>query len=185
MTWAETLLVVVAALVAAVLFVWYWANRVDRLHRRVEATRAALARQLAARAGAALALAYSGGLDPASSVVLAEAARAALDALGGDERDQGLGAAGPAQSELSQTLRVALGGPDDAAGLPGELLGALAAAWYRAALARRFHNEAVAQTQRLRARRGVRVFHLAGATPMPASIEMDDLWPDGLGQAPG
>jgi hypothetical protein len=91
-------------------------------------------------------------------------------------------------SELSQTIRVVLGSPQDVAvlrGLAPDLVEAVAAGWFRAVLARRFYNEAVLGTQRLRRRRGVRLFHLAGSAPMPQTFEIDDLWPAGLGEAPG
>ena len=61
-----------------------------------------------------------------------------------------------------------------------ELLGTLSAAWYRAQLARRFHNEAVAQAERVRRKWWVRLFHLAGHAPMPATVELDDAAPDAL-----
>src|SRR5665648_632379 len=62
----------------------------------------------------------------------------------------------------------------------GELLGALAAAWYRVQLARRFHNEAVAQTQRVRRKALVRVLRLHGHAVMPTTVEIDDAWPESL-----
>ena len=62
-----------------------------------------------------------------------------------------------------------------------QLLTTLGATWYRVQLARRFHNEAVAQTQRMRAKRGVRWLRLAGHAPMPHMVEFDDAWPPSLG----
>ena len=61
-----------------------------------------------------------------------------------------------------------------------EVLGALAAAWYRVQLARRFHNEAVAQTQRVRRKVVVRVLRLHGHAAMPQTVEIDDAWPESL-----
>ena len=57
------------------------------------------------------------------------------------------------------------------------LVAELADAETRVLIARRFHNEAVAQAQRMRAKRGVRVLHLAGRAPMPQMVEFDDVWP--------
>ena len=45
---------------------------------------------------------------------------------------------------------------------PVLLVDSLAAAWYRVQLARRFHNEAVAQTQRMRRKMLVRALRLHG-----------------------
>ncbi|MDR3201983.1 MAG: hypothetical protein LBT54_02440, partial [Bifidobacteriaceae bacterium] len=176
-------LIALAVAVAAVGAAWYWANRVDRLNRRWEKAAGSLARQLGTRATAVLDLAYSGVLDPASAIVLAESARAALRSF-----DSGAGPlerAGPPNSELSQAARVALGTREDVEAIGAELVQPLAECWYRVILARRFYNEAVLQTQRLRALRGVRLFRLAGKAPLPASFEMDDQWPPGLGDAPG
>ncbi len=205
MTWSETavLVLVVAALAAWLL--WVAASRLDRLHRKVMASRLALDAQLVRRASAAVDLAASGELDPASSVLVAEAAHAVLDddadarrlgeqvpglvppdaprprrLLGGMAESRAL-----AESDLTATLRSALEDADDLAevrSVPAgdELLATLSAAWYRAQLARRFHNEAVAQALRVRSKWWVRLFHLAGHAPMPVTVELDDAAPDAL-----
>jgi hypothetical protein len=145
------------------------------------------------RSSAAVDLAATGMLDPASAVLVADAAFAVLDddgpvtSPGAALAMDGLGAERErAESELSATLRSALGDPDVVTALRGqqpgdELLAALAAAWYRAQLARRFHNEAVAQAQRVRRHWYVRLLHLAGHAPVPQTVELDDQMPDGLG----
>lgn len=166
------------AVVVAVL-AWYltWsASRLDRLHGRVEGARAALDAQLLRRATVTTELAGSGLLDPASSLLLADAAHAARTA--GDDRRE------LAESDLSRTLRAALG-PDAVAELrqePGgdEVLADLSSATLRVRLARRFLNEAVRATGVLRAKRIVRWFRLAGYAPMPLSFEMDDEPPEAL-----
>ncbi len=86
---------------------------------------------------------------------------------------------GLAESELSATLRAALEDPDEVAAVraePGgaELVEALAAAWFRVQLARRFHNEAVVQTRRVRQKTLVRALRLAGHAPMPHPFDIDD-----------
>ncbi|WP_225754452.1 hypothetical protein [Actinotalea sp. Marseille-Q4924] len=201
MTWSEVAVVVVAALLLLVWFVWLAANRLDRLHRKVASSRQALDHQLVRRASAAAEIAAAGVLDPASSVLLADAAWSAL-AVGGRgdgellgvtphppgdpcERLPGAREREVAESDLSLTLRTALADPDevralDADELVGELLTSLAASWYRVQLARRFHNEAVAQTQRVRRKALVRVLRLHGRAAMPRTVEIDDDWPDGL-----
>lgn len=206
----------VAALVAAVVLLalwWTWlvASRLDRLHRKVAASRAALDTQLVRRASCAAELAASGVLDPVSSVLTAEAAWGALSAGGHGSAE--LRAALPdlaeigdlaelapahrsrtdtpwadreiAESELTRTLCTALEDPEEVAAAreqptADELLTSLAGAWYRVQLARRFHNEAVAQAQRVRRKPLVRALRLAGHAPRPTMLEIDDSWPAGL-----
>ncbi|MDR1293835.1 MAG: LemA family protein [Bifidobacteriaceae bacterium] len=181
MTGAEIGLVI-AGIVAVIWWViWVSAQRLDRLHRRVASARTSLAHQLVARAVAALDLAHSGVLDPASSIVVAEAARAALASM----MDDGvpLPSSGAIQSELSGTIRLALGEPADIDLLDPvgrELVGEVAATWYRVTLARRFYNEAVGKTRRRRRSWPVRALRLAGRTPMPLTFEMDDALPETL-----
>lgn len=207
MTWSEATLLAAVALLLLLWLVWVFANRLDRLHRKVATSRSALENQLVRRASAAAELASSGLLDPVSSVLVGEAAWAALSA-GGHGRaelvaalpdlDRMLGPDGPgaaraadpidpdvAESELSRTVREALADDDEVAALkaqPGgaELVEALAGAWYRVQLARRFHNEAVAQAQRVRHKLVVRVLRLAGHAPLPQTVEIDDDWPEAL-----
>ena len=182
--------VVIAGLL--VLFLaWYLsfsASRLDRLHHRVEGARAALDAQLVRRAEAAVELATSGLLDPASGLLVAGAASEALSA--GEEEQRGdLAAAAEresAESDLSQALDVALG--EDAVaqaqrtGLGPELLERLQTACHRVQLARRFHNQAVADAQRVRRKRVVRWARLAGRAQLPQTFEMDDDPPVALSQ---
>ncbi|MCC2333166.1 hypothetical protein [Cellulomonas wangsupingiae] len=196
-------LVVVAVLALLTWLVWVQANRLDRLHRKVAASRAVVDAQLVRRATVAAELATSGLLDPASSVVVGEAAWESLAANGAGDVPKGLlpddlrellgpAATAPAplergqvESDLTWTLREILDDAEEVETLAsdpvgGQLLDALAAAWYRVQLARRFHNEAVAQTQRVRRAGLVRVLRLAGHAPEPQTLELDDAWPQGL-----
>lgn len=211
-TWTDVALVVVGVLLLLGWMVWVRASRLDRLHRKVGASRAVVEAQLVRRATVAAELATSGLLDPASAVVVGEAAWASLSAsgadgdvpagllpadlrtlLGADPATGGAPPRGPAdagdraqtESELTAALDEVLDDPDEVAALcaePGgqDLLDALAAAWYRVQLARRFHNEAVAQTQRVRRGLVVRALRLAGHAREPRTLELDDAWPQGL-----
>src|ERR1700743_615874 len=99
MTWT----IIVLALLAIVLWGFYvsWrASRLDRLHNRVEAARAALDLALVRRASAASELASSGLLDPATCLVAADAVPGARQGDAG-ERDL-------AESDLTRALRVIL-----------------------------------------------------------------------------
>src|SRR5579863_2298484 len=98
---ADIFLVIAAAVLVGVYVSWR-AGRLDRLHARVEAARAALDAALLRRNCVAVELASSGLLDPATSVLLAEAAH---DARTGT-RPREL-----AESDLSRALRAAFGQP--------------------------------------------------------------------------
>lgn len=160
-------------------------SRLDRLHKRVEATRTALDAQLVRRASAVSELAMSGMLDPVSSVVLADTARSALEAGAVTTPEREL-----AESDLSRGLRAAFDDPQMLAEIAAdeqgrELLTVLARAAVRAQLARRFHNDAVTHTRRVRAKILVRVLRLAGRAQLPTTVELDDDLPPGLGDYDG
>ncbi|WP_372593420.1 hypothetical protein [Actinotalea sp.] len=203
MSWSETLVLVVAVLLLLVWSLWVVASRLDRLHRKVAGTRAVLDNQLVRRASVAAELAWSGLLDPVTSVLVGEAAWQALSAGGGEpgallEIPEGLaGTLGVptdaaveldrdmAESELSRTLCAALSDEGEVAEIRQdpvgeELLATLASSWYRIQLSRRFHNEAVAQAQRMRRTVLVRLLRVAGHAPMPQTVEIDDGWPEAL-----
>jgi hypothetical protein len=172
----------VVALVVALLALYLrsLAGRLDRLHVRVEAARDALDAQLVRRTAAALELAHSGLLDPATSVLVAEEAYGAQTA---DDRDRPR-----AESELTGALHAAL--PDaqtvdlvESSPRGDELVHALGVACGRVVLARRFFNDAVRSTQVLRGRRLVRWLRLAGTAPYPRPFEMDDLPPPAISVA--
>lgn len=182
LTTAEVLLAVVLVLGLFLWLGWLRANRLDRLHRKVASTRATLDSQLVRRAAVAAELASSGRLDPVSSVLIGEGAFEALDIADWE---------GPArqreevESALSSTLRAVLDDEGQVEALRCDPVGArlleeLAQAWYRVQLARRFHNEAVSQAQRVRRKALVRLFRLAGHAEMPQTIEIDDAWPDAM-----
>ena len=195
MTWSELALLVLVVAAVVVWLAWISASRLDRLHRKVVASRIALQAQLARRAGAAVDLASSGLLDPAGAVLVADAAFAAVEdavpapAPGAELALEGMGADRErAESELTATLRSALGDDEALAELRrapggGELVGQLSAAWYRAQLARRFHNAAVAQARRARRTWYVRLLRLSGHAALPRTIELDDQMPEGLSGA--
>lgn len=183
------LLVVLLVLVAVGWSLYATALRVDRLHRQVLGSRATLEAQLVHRAQAAAELAHTGGMDPASCLILLRAARRALDAEGplvDDGLDPERGASGtqdPAgrdlvESELSRVIRTTVDRSvrqelqADPTGR--EALARLDRGCYRLVLARRFHNTHVAEARRLRGSTAVRLAHLAGHAPMPQTFDIDD-----------
>jgi hypothetical protein len=179
------------AVAVLLLLGWYLsfsAARLDRLHHRVESSRAALDAQLVRRAAAAVEAAQM--LDPSSGLLLADAAAEALAA--GESADPTVDdpIARPLgreewENELSRALHAALDDPEHAARLRTEAIAAdaldvLGQACERVQLARRFHNDAVAQAQRVRRKWVVRWAWLAGRARMPEMFEIDDSIPPGL-----
>ncbi|ESQ02549.1 hypothetical protein KQH42_26180 [Streptomyces sp. CHA1] len=173
----STLIWIAVALLAIGVYLSWTAGRLDRLHARIDAARAALDAQLLRRASVAQELATAGVLDPAASIVLYEAAHAARQA---DEEAREV-----AESELSQALRAVFGDAsqvDAVRRAPGgtETADELAAAVRRVPMARRFHNDAVRAARALRRHRTVRWLRLAGHAPFPLAFEMDDEPPAAL-----
>ncbi|MET7506077.1 hypothetical protein [Streptomyces albidoflavus] len=173
----STLIWIAVALLAIGVYLSWTAGRLDRLHARIDAARAALDAQLLRRASVAQELATAGVLDPAASIVLYEAAHAARQA---DEEAREV-----AESELSQALRAVFGDAaqvDAVREAPGgtETADELAAAVRRVPMARRFHNDAVRAARALRRHRTVRWLRLAGHAPFPLAFEMDDEPPAAL-----
>jgi len=176
-----TLIWILVALAVTGLYLSWTAGRLDRLHSRIDAARAALDAQLVRRSSVAQELATSGVLDPAASIVLYEAAHAARQA---EEEQREV-----AESELSQALRAVFGEAEQVAAVreaPGgeEATRELTEAVRRVPMARRFHNDAVRAARALRRHRKVRWFRLAGRAPFPLAFEMDDEPPAALTDRP-
>ncbi|MEW2517487.1 hypothetical protein [Actinacidiphila alni] len=181
-----TIIWVAVAIVAIGLYLSWTAGRLDRLHARIDAARAALDAQLLRRASVAQELATAGVLDPAASIVLYESAHAARQAEP-EQREV-------AESELSQALRVVFAEPGavaEVAQAPGgsAAITELTQSVRRVPMARRFHNDAVRAARAVRRHRVVRWFRLAGHAPFPLAFEMDDeppvpLTADGAGSHP-
>jgi hypothetical protein len=174
-TWTIVVLVVLAVVLWSFYVSWR-ASRLDRLHNRVEAARTALDLALVRRAAAAAELASSGLLDPATSLLLADAVRRARDSAPA-ERDL-------AESDLTRALRAILGEPDFRKELAGsaratnegaaELVAEVEDAAQRVFIARKFYNDLAGRTIYARRRPLVRVLRLYGSALQPAFFDMDD-----------
>ncbi len=157
----------VLAMVAAGLFaLWcFWtAGRLDRMHLRLELARASLEALLQHRASVAMELAVAGLPDPASSLLLMEAAREARESDG----------TGWARWLAESDLTAALMALDLPAVTDEPLMDELVGAARKAGTARRIHNDIAATTRRLHERRRVRWFHLAGHAAWPEMVDFDD-----------
>ena len=156
------------------------AGRLDRLHRRIDMSRHALDTQLLRRSALALDVAGSGLFDPATAVVLADAAHGARALSEEDVVTRGL-----AESNLTRVLVEAIPDVQEAEELrdaapDASMLDDMRGTCVRVQLSRRFHNDAVRACRQVRRQRVVRWFRLAGRTPWPETIEMDDTPPPGL-----
>ena len=174
---------VIAAIVALALVGLYLsmtAGRLDRLHRRIDTSRHALDTQLLRRSALALDIAASGVFDPATAVVLADSAHGARAAPEDDVVARGL-----AESDLTRVLVEAIPDVQEADALRSNagdptMLDDLRGTCVRVQLSRRFHNDAVRACRQVRNQRVVRWLRLAGHTPWPQTVEMDDTPPPGL-----
>lgn len=174
-----TVLGVLLGLAMVLLALWLvsTATRLDRMHHRIDVARGRLDAQLLRRSGVTLELAATDALDPASRLVLLDAAHRARSSRLEDLEQE--------ESALSQALRAVVGEVDDLAALRqdpgvGPLMEELAHACARVELSRRFHNDAVVSARALRSRRRVRWFRLAGRAAALRTVDLDDVQPVGL-----
>ena len=161
------------SLIVALLSLLGWrlcwlAARVDRADARADRTWAALDAVLVRRAQWALRLVSSPAVDPATALLVADAAAAALEPdLSRPERER-------AESDLSHVLA------DVAPGL-GPRLDGLARLLTHLSLSRRLHNDAAATARSLHRRQLVRLFRLASRRAAPEPFEMAEdrlaVWP--------
>ncbi|HEX6916511.1 MAG TPA: hypothetical protein VF140_00425 [Phycicoccus sp.] len=183
---------VVLLVVGVAWYLSYSAARLDRLHAKVEGAMSALDAQLVRRAEATLELANSGALDPASALLLADAATESIERttehpVAEDLLDgQHFGGREVVESGLTSALAAALTGEvvDGLRAREDELvddaLERIAASGMRVRLARRFHNDAVTEVRRVRGKWVVRWFRLAGYAALPERVEFDDDVPEPL-----
>ncbi|MGH8891716.1 MAG: hypothetical protein ACRDWY_00160 [Actinomycetes bacterium] len=172
--------VVVGVLALLLVVAWYLtfsATRLDRLHARLEGARSALDAQLVRRASVALQIAAAGRLDPATGLLLADAAHEAREADGSDQPSREM-----AESDLTRALAAAFAEQGTVADLEAdpvgrEMLRELSAACLRVQLARRFLNDVVRAARVVRRKRVVRYLRLAGHAEWPQTFEMSDTPP--------
>jgi hypothetical protein len=162
-------IVAVAAILAVVLlYLYFTAERIDRLNQRVDAAAAALDSQLQRRSATAAVFAARVPLAPELALTLsAAAAEAAVAPDLGHDREAVENLLSRALAQVAAAAPEVFTEPTDAGTeMHDEAL--------RATFARRFHNDAVRDALVVRDRRLVRWLHLAGSAPHPAYFEMDD-----------
>lgn len=151
-------------------FLWYLsfsATRLDRLHHRVETSWANLDGLLQRRAAIALELARSELADPASSLLLTDAAYQA--------RDASIALRSHAESGLSGALRLLQIDLESDAG-PAEraLLSELSELSAKIRVAIALHVDSVNSTRVVRQKLIFKIFRLAGRAPLPVTYEFED-----------
>jgi hypothetical protein len=145
---------ILGAAVVFVLLVWtLWTlTRLRRLEGRVARAWTALDTQLQRRAGLA-----------------EELARSCPSAVGGDRAEYLAAFAADARRPVDGDRDL----PDDLPGVPAALRTDLAGTTTRVALARRFYNDAVRDTQSLRRGRLSRVLRLHASRPLPRYFDIE------------
>jgi len=158
----------ITGLIFALLFIWYLtfsANRLDRLHHRVETSWANLDSILQRRAAIAQEIAHLVEIDPASNLILTSAARQA--------RDADISERSEAESGLSQALRL-LRDESDIPHLHPQICEELDQVSERLRVAIAIHQEAVQSTTNRRSKLLIRLFRLAGSAPLPITYPFED-----------
>lgn len=150
------------------LVIWYLtfsANRLDRLHHRVETSWANLDAILQRRAALSLDIARTGDIDSATGLLIIAAAHQAREAEIADRSE--------AESSLTQALLLLQSETDLGQKYP-ELFKELDSLTERLKIAISLHVEAVNAARSRRQRLIYRVFHLAGRAPLPVKYAFED-----------
>jgi hypothetical protein len=189
------ILIIGGVLLLLGVYLSWTAGRLDRLHARVDASRAVLDAELLRRSASALELATANLLDPATSVVIADAGSRART-VDDEGRHQ-------AESDLTAVLGAALDEPEELAVWRdeepelAEALGELGMACRRAGpfscevrrlASRRLTPRALASARLARA--GLAASLLGAALPCASTLSCSHWstlrhWSDSLGRSPG
>lgn len=160
MTVSALTILVLGIIIVVVLLGLGWAyktaNRLDRLHVRVDLAWQALDAALARRAVVARSIGAGLGVDGRELIIAADRAE------GASRVDR----------EATENVVSSALGQIDSSSLRSQLVTELADAETRVMIARRFHNDAVRDTLSLRHRRPVRWLHLGGTAPTPLYFEI-------------
>jgi hypothetical protein len=153
-------LMIIIGMILGWWIIWL-ATRVDRAHARAVRAWAVLDAALAQRAQRALELVLLPGIDPATALLVSDAAAAALEPnLSRHDRER-------AETDLSHLL-------DAVGSMHPATASRLDAERSRASICRRLHNDAVATALSLRRRYTIRILRLAGRAVEPRPFEMAD-----------
>lgn len=158
----------IIGLLITLIFIWYLtfsANRLDRLHHRVETSWANLDSILQRRAALAGEIAHINEVDPATNLLLTSAAHQARDAEISERSE--------AESGLSEALKL-LRQESDIPELYPEIFSELDSITDRLRTAIAIHQESVTATRKRREKLIIRAFRLAGRAPLPITYPFED-----------
>jgi hypothetical protein len=158
----------IIGLLITLVFIWYLtfsANRLDRLHHRVETSWANLDSILQRRAALAGEIAHLNEVDPATNLLLTSAAHQARDAEISERSE--------AESGLSEALKL-LRQESDIPELYPEIFSELDSITDRLRTAIAIHQESVTATRKRREKLIIRAFRLAGRAPLPITYPFED-----------
>lgn len=158
----------IIGLLITLIFIWYLtfsANRLDRLHHRVETSWANLDSILQRRAALAGEIAHLIEVDPATNLLLTSAAHQARDAEISERSE--------AESGLSEALKL-LRRESDIPELYPEIFSELDSITDRLRTAIAIHQESVTATRKRREKLIIRAFRLAGRAPLPITYPFED-----------
>jgi hypothetical protein len=158
----------IIGLLITLLFIWYLtfsANRLDRLHHRVETSWANLDSILQRRAALASEIAHLKEVDPATNLLLTSAAHQAREAEISERSE--------AESGLSEALKL-LRLESDIPDIYPEVFGELDSITDRLRTAIALHQESVTATRKRREKLLIRAFRLAGRAPLPVTYPFED-----------
>ena len=158
----------IIGLIITLIFIWYLtfsANRLDRLHHRVETSWANLDSILQRRAALAGEIAHLNEVDPATNLLLTSAAHQARDAEISERSE--------AESGLSEALKL-LRQESDIPELYPEIFSELDSITDRLRTAIAIHQESVTATRKRREKLIIRAFRLAGRAPLPITYPFED-----------
>ena len=159
-------LFVIVLILIALWYLSFSAQRLDRLHHRVETSWANLDGLLQRRAAVAIEIARSEISDPASSMLLTFAAHQAREASVRD-RSQ-------AETGLSGALGILLENSNEISGeIEQDLIRELRELTEKIKMAVAIHVDAVTRTQLVRKKWIFRLFRLAGTAPEPVTYEFE------------
>jgi hypothetical protein len=160
----KSLLFTILTLLLLAWYLSFLANRLDKLHHRVETSWEHLDALLQRRAAIALEISHSDEIDPATGMLLTAAAYQAREA-NIIERSE-------AESSLSETLSLL--SKEARNEINHSLMDELRRVTEKISLAITIHLEAVNSARSLRSKFIFRVFRLAGHAPLPVRYSFED-----------
>ena len=163
-------MIIAVVVVVALLFAWYLsvaAARLDRLHHRVETSWEHLDALLQRRASLALEISHMSDLDPATDLLIRQAAYVS--------REEPIIERNDAERSLSESLKfLRESATSGELTISVPLFDELTSLTEKIKIAIEIHLEAVRSVAKLRSRALYRAFHLAGKAKLPRTYSFEE-----------